>query len=358
MAIDDGDNANHRLFVIENSSPDPFSGRFTRKGKIADPSDDRWAIDATVLDLRGRLYLIWSGWEGDKDVAQDLYIAPMRDPWTLAGPRVRISRPTLAWERRGGPPSVNEGPQTLVRDGRVFLVYSASGSWTDQYCLGLLSSRVDADLLSPSSWVKHPTPVFESAHGVFGPGHGSFVKSPDGREDWLIYHAARRGGSGWKRLLRAQPFTWDADGTPRFDQPAPPNRPIPLPGGEPPRLRLEAESAELAGSAQVAPDPSCSAGGKVQGIDGDGSVVFVVQVDHPGQFILLIRHANVTTEPGRASHHLTINHGAPRTVRYEPNGPLTWSVASATVDLIAGENRLRFARGEGAAEIDCVDLIP
>ena len=25
--------------------------------------------------------------------------------------------------------------------------------------------------------------------GVFGPGHNSFVKSPDGREDWIVYHA-------------------------------------------------------------------------------------------------------------------------------------------------------------------------
>ncbi len=45
VAADDGDNANHRLFVLENPSRDPFEGRFTLKGKIADPTDDRWAID-------------------------------------------------------------------------------------------------------------------------------------------------------------------------------------------------------------------------------------------------------------------------------------------------------------------------
>jgi GH43 family beta-xylosidase len=155
-AADDGDNARHRMYVLENEAADPFLGAFRWKGKLSAPGEDRWAIDGTVFRAGGTLYFLWSGWEGDEDVRQLLYLAPMRDPWTLAGPRVEISRPTLPWEVRGAPPAVNEGPEVLVRGGSVFVVYSASGSWTDHYCLGLLSAPAGANLLDPASWTKRP----------------------------------------------------------------------------------------------------------------------------------------------------------------------------------------------------------
>ncbi len=43
---------------------------------------------------------------------------------------------------------------------------------------------------------------------------------------------------------------------------------------------------------------------------------------------------------------------------YENNGPDNWSNAFATIELKAGENRIRFAPGQGSAEIDCIDLVP
>ena len=355
VASDDGASANHRMSVLENPSADPFTGAFTLKGKVADLSADRWAIDATVFRTGGRLYMLWSGWEGTEDVEQDLYIAPMRNPWTLSGPRVRIVRPTLPWEVRGGPPSVAEGPQVLVRGDRVFVVYSASGSWTDSYCLGLLSARVDADLLAPLSWTKHAGPIFASANGVFGPGHCSFVRSPDGQEDWIVYHTARRKGSGWSRLVRTQRFEWDADGTPRLGEPAPPDRPIALPGGEPSRIRVEAESAELSGLAKAVPHPSCSGGAKVVGLGAQGgSATFTVTPACAGPHVLVIRSGG----EGRATLQLVVNDGAVKVVNCQDNGVDRWTNAFARVDLEPGANRIRLAKGEGSAEVDCLDLIP
>jgi GH43 family beta-xylosidase len=231
VAADDGDNANHRMYVLENPAADPFAGTFTFKGKIADPQADRWAIDGTVFEWAGRRYFVWSGWQGTEDVRQDLYIAPMANPWTLAGPRVCISRPTHPWETVDDP-DVNEGPQALARNGRLFLVYSASGAWTDGYCLGLLTLRPGGDPLDPAAWVKHSEPVFRSAGGVFAPGHCSFVKSPDGAEDWIVYHAAKRSGAGWDRSIRMQPFGWRPDGTPDFGYPVRPDVPLRRPSGE------------------------------------------------------------------------------------------------------------------------------
>ncbi len=360
VAADDGNNAHHRMFVLENTSDDPFTGAFVLKGKLATDSADHWAIDGTLLRLKDRPYFVWSGWEGTKDVAQNLYIAPMANPWTLAGPRVLISRPTLAWERRGGPPSVNEGPQALTHgDDNVFLVYSAAGSWTDHYALGLLTLTPAADPLKPDSWTKSPSPVFATANGVFGPGHGSFTKSPDGREDWIIYHAAKRSGAGWSRLIRAQPFTWNPDGTPRFGVPCPPNTPLALPGGEPSRLRIEAETASLAGAARIGLHPGASGGARVGHIDTpDSSLTLNIPAPTAGTYTLVIRSCNGSPANAVATHHLSVNGGPPRTLRYENAGWDIWSNVFLNLELEAGDNMLRITRRENLAEIDCIDLIP
>lgn len=231
VAADDGDNANHRMYVLERDDPSPL-GPFRLLGQINDPSD-KWAIDGTVYRHapNGRLYFLWSGWEGDVNVRQDLYIAPMANPWTIDGPRQLISTPTHDWERIGEP-LINEGPQILTHEGAVHVIYSASGSWTDHYCLGRLTLRGD-DPLAPDAWAKHPEPVFAGTDAVISPGHASFTTSPDGAEDWIVYHVARHPGAGWDRVVHMQPFTWNDRHEPAFGQPIAPGVPIPLPSGSP-----------------------------------------------------------------------------------------------------------------------------
>ena len=228
VAADDGVNDHHRMFVLEGTSPDPRQP-FVLKGQLA-LVPDRWAIDGTVLTMPdGRLYFIWSGWEGTTNVEQDLYIAPMKDPWTVSGERVRLSRPELPWERIGEP-HVNEGPEVLWHGDRLFIVYSASGSWTDDYCLGALAFQ-GGDPLDPTAWRKLEAPIFARTDRVWGPGHASFTRSPDGREDWLVYHSAKARGSGWYRQISAQRFGWRPDGTPDLGQPVPPGSPVNAPSG-------------------------------------------------------------------------------------------------------------------------------
>jgi GH43 family beta-xylosidase len=245
FAADDGRNENHRLWVLESGASDPLDGTWELKGKVTDP-DDRWAIDGTVFEHRGQLYLVWSGWEGAVNGQQNLYIARLKDPWTVDGRRVKISEPTYDWERvgevenwreRGEPPRifVNEGPEALRRGERIFIIYSASACWTDQYCLGMLMTSTEANLLDPRSWKKHPAPVFRQSpkNGVYAPGHNSFFKSPDGREDWILYHAnsAPGQGCGNRRAPRAQPFGWSREGLPEFGEPLPTQVRLPVPSG-------------------------------------------------------------------------------------------------------------------------------
>jgi GH43 family beta-xylosidase len=359
FAADDGNNANHRIFVLENASDDPFQGTYVLKGKISTGPDDRWAIDGTLARIKNRMYFVWSGWEGTTDIAQNLYIAPLANPWTLAGQRVLISRPSLKWEQHGGPPSVNEGPEVLVRGETVVLVYSAAASWTDHCVLGLLTLTPGADPLQPTSWTKSPSPVFASANSVFGPGHCSFTKSPDGREDWIVYHAAKCQGAGWSRLVRAQRFDWNADASPNFGAPCPPNTPIALPGGEPSRIRIEAETAVLTGTARVTAHPSASGGAKVGGIQtSDSSATLEINVPASARYSLVIRSSNGSQRRAAATHRLTVNGSEPQAVRYENAGWNVWSNVFLTVELKAGVNSIRITQGENAAEVDCVDVIP
>ncbi|UZJ43622.1 glycoside hydrolase family 43 protein [Marinimicrobium sp. C6131] len=230
FAADDGDNANHRMYVLSSDNADPLS-EYRFEGQISDPSD-RWAIDGTILELDDQRYFIWSGWPGDENVQQNLYIAPMSGPTQISGDRVLISEPEFEWERIGGDhpdfPYVNEGPQVLKHEGRVFVVYSASGSWTDHYSLGLLELMSD-DPLRIDSWYKHDEPVFSGTDNVISPGHASFTLSPDGSEHWIVYHSAKYKGAGWDRDVSMQPFEWNTDGTPDFGSPVDKGEPIPAP---------------------------------------------------------------------------------------------------------------------------------
>jgi GH43 family beta-xylosidase len=82
FAADDGSNDHHRMYVLENASNDPMQGEWIFKGKIAD-SSDKWAIDGDVFEFNHQQVHDWSGWEGDTNGQQDIYIARLKNPWTI-----------------------------------------------------------------------------------------------------------------------------------------------------------------------------------------------------------------------------------------------------------------------------------
>ena len=238
-AADDGNTDNHQLYVLENSNKNPFEGNFVMKGKISTDKDNNWAIDASVFENKGELYLVWSGWEKRrvKNETQCIYIASMQNPWTLKSERVLISKPELKWERKyinrnGWNPThkifVNEGPQPLKSPGGkyIYIIYSASGCWTPFYSLGMLYAKTSDDLLNPKSWKKNQQPIFSQSpqNKVYGPGHCSFFQSPDKKEYYILYHArnieADLPGKD-SRTPRMQKFIWDENDYPIFGVPLP-----------------------------------------------------------------------------------------------------------------------------------------
>jgi GH43 family beta-xylosidase len=220
---------NQHTHVLESEGTDPM-GPYHYVGRIYDPMNDTWAIDSSILQLDGNLYFLFSAFVGN---LQSMFIAPMSNPYTLSGSRVMIAQPTYDWEKVGG--NVNEGPVALQHDGQTFIIYSASHCETPDYKLGMLT-YVGDDPLRPSSWQKHPEPVFERSdeNGVFGVGHNGFFRSPDGTEDWIVYHAnyTETGGCTDLRNTRVQRFTWNEDGTPNFGIPVSIEEEIPAPSGD------------------------------------------------------------------------------------------------------------------------------
>ncbi len=190
VALDDGDNFNHRMYCLCNHSGDPLK-KYTNLG-VVEGCDEYWSIDGSVLDYNGQKYFVWSGWDQKENVMQKIFIQKMEKPWKLTGRRGEISKPELDWEKKGcegknNHPFINEGPMAIYGKNHIHICYSASGSWSDDYCLGLLTFS-GGDILDKNSWVKSKKPLMQRNEDALGPGHASFIQnSPDGKL-YFAYH--------------------------------------------------------------------------------------------------------------------------------------------------------------------------
>jgi GH43 family beta-xylosidase len=220
-----------RMYVLESPLADPRDpAGWTLRGQIATEWDS-FSLDATTFAHGGRRYLVWAQSEPEIAVNSSLYIARMDTPWSIKTKPVRLTTPTRSWEIQGF--RVNEGAAVIVRNGRVFLTFSASA--TDaRYCMGLLTADADADLLDRASWTKAPDPIFVTNERTkrYGPGHNSFTVAEDGVTDVLVYHARDyRDITGDplydpNRHTRVQKLYWHRDGTPLFGVPVGEGGPI------------------------------------------------------------------------------------------------------------------------------------
>ncbi|MGI2147442.1 family 43 glycosylhydrolase [Shewanella baltica] len=225
-----------RNHILESEGSDPM-GPYTYKGT---PMPDHWNIDGSYLEYKGQLYFLWSEWHGKDQVN---LIAKMSNPWTVEGEHKVITQPTYAWEKSGL--NVNEGPEIIQHQGRTFLVHSASFCNTEDYSLGVVE-LTGTDPMDPAAWTKYDKPFFSKANGVYGPGHHGFFTSPDGSEDWLVYHgnSSPTDGCSGTRSARAQPFKWDDKGLPNFGEPMADKQPLRVPSGEFGPLKAQVEGVK------------------------------------------------------------------------------------------------------------------
>ncbi len=214
-----------RMYVLECTAANPLEGEWTEKGQLK-TNWQSFSLDATTFEHRGIRYLVWAQKDPEIRGNTNLYVAKMDTPWSITGEQVMITKPELPWEQILF--WVNEGAAAIIRNGRVFISYSASGT-NHNYCMGLLTADENADLLDAKSWKKSPVPVFKScpANSQYGPGHNSFTVAEDGKTDLLVYHARNykeiEGDplNNPDRHTRVQVLHWKPDGTPDFGEPVP-----------------------------------------------------------------------------------------------------------------------------------------
>ncbi len=191
---------NHRMFVLESSDSDPWESDYTMKGELN--TFDQFAIDGTYFQHSTGLYHIYSCWyEAYISWPSMLCITKMLDPWTVStnfSERAIISVPTNPWEKTPYGRTVNirlssnEGPEQLTNPmtNQTFVIYSAARSDNRNYCLGQLE-LVGTDPMNAEDWIKNNQGcVFyqDALNNAYGVGHASFTTSPDGTENWMVYH--------------------------------------------------------------------------------------------------------------------------------------------------------------------------
>lgn len=169
------------------------------------------SLDMTYLEDSGTHYYCWQ-------MLGSVFIATMdpADPTRLTSEPVRILAPEYAWDNL-----IAEGPNVLVRDGRLFLLYSGS-TVGDTYTTGLATAPAGtgADLTDPATWTRLGHPIQKS--GPFngemqlGTGHGMWSEDEHGNLLY-VFHARtdHKGLTGRDTFVRR--VHWAADGLPVLD---------------------------------------------------------------------------------------------------------------------------------------------
>lgn len=185
------------LLILKSKTEDPFDGfEFGSK-----PDPEMFAIDPTTTIIDGKQYVCYS--RVDEKYGQVLDIVEMKDPLTFAAPGKMIAYATYPWEKVEGYDeyTLNEGAFFVRRNNKLYIIYSANGCWSDDYCLGVLE-HLGGDLMDANNWKKHDKPLFIKGNGVYGVGHATFFYSPDGTELWCAYHCLE--GTNPERLERTR----------------------------------------------------------------------------------------------------------------------------------------------------------
>ena len=313
MAADNGNNANHRMYVWKNDVKGDALSHFSCVGMVRSPSENPlWAIDATIIQDSGKLYFVWSGWPGTVNVQQNIYISAMESPTKLSGTRVLLSSPfDTEWEQKSNDnPRINEGPQIAYKDGKIHIFYSACPSWNDWYQLGVITANAGDDLSKASSWTKKTDgPVFmqstDASDRAMSTGHASIVETAAG-EYFLVYHAYDISNGGWaNRSGRAQKIEWTDDDM-FLGNPVPWGVATEGPSDTPDLVigKYQAEDGKLSGNSAVA-DRSRASGGKVIDLKS-GKLSFDVTVPKSGFYSLGIM-ANAYSNRNNPNINFTVN---------------------------------------------------
>ena len=195
--------ADQEKFELRVATSERPEGPFKDVAKLTDCENNRFTIDAFPFqDDDGQWYLFYArnfiesgpgehpGTALVVDRLVDMtrlageckVVVRARHDWTLyeANRRMDVYDATFDWH-------TIEGPCVVKHDGKYYCLYSGSNYKTDHYGVDYV---VADNPMGPYSGQGDRARVLSAIPGkVRGPGHHSIVKGPDGKTDYVVYHA-------------------------------------------------------------------------------------------------------------------------------------------------------------------------
>ncbi|MGV3774959.1 MAG: glycoside hydrolase family 43 protein, partial [Verrucomicrobiales bacterium] len=212
----------HQLRVAASRSP---SGPFVDAGALLPPTDNcSFAIDAHAFrDDDGQWYLFYARDFLDYGerirAGTALVVDRLVNMTRLAGKPQTVMRATCDWQRfQADRPMYGqifdwhtlEGPCVRKRNGNYYCFYSGGCYQGEGYGVDY---GISDHVLGPYSDEGNESGarVLRTVSGkIIGPGHHSIVEGPDGKTDFIVYHA-------WDPKMTARrmfidPLEWTAEG--------------------------------------------------------------------------------------------------------------------------------------------------
>lgn len=220
-----GADEQHRLHVAVAERP---TGPFVRGGPLF-RHETGFSIDASPFrDPRdGAWYLFFACDYFEERTGTGLAVVSLaEDMCSPAGPAREVLRANADWQiyernrtlygRQWAAWHTVEGPCVVVHEGRYYCFYSGGNWQTHDYGV---SYAVADHPLGPWRHADEQGPVVlrQIPGRVLGPGHNSFAVAPDGRTEFLVYHAWDPARTA--RRMCIDPLVWTKDG-PRCDGPS------------------------------------------------------------------------------------------------------------------------------------------
>lgn len=217
-SADGVDGNDHQLRIATSRSP---LGPFEDMGLLLAP-DDPFTIDPHPFqDQDGEWYLYYSRdfltLDDDNRVGTGIVVDRLLNMVTLEGKPQVVVRPHADWqlfqEQRSMYGSVYdwhtiEGAAVRLHNNQYYCFYSG-GAWErENYGVSYVVASHPLGPFRRPPEVK--LPLLRSSPGnVIGPGHNSFTLSPDGSQEYLVYHAWNREMTA--RLMCIDRLEWAAD---------------------------------------------------------------------------------------------------------------------------------------------------
>ena len=191
---------------------------------LTDLSKNNFAIDSTAFrDDDGQWYLFYATdfYQSDATTFRGtaLVVDKLKSMTELAGEPQTVMRAHWSWQLylhnrlMGGKRAdwyTLEGPAVIKHGGKYYCFYSGGNYANDTYGVDYLVADKITGPWEESGRYRGPQIMRTVPGKVTGPGHNGLVSSPDGKTDYIIYHAWNKAMT--RRQVWVDPITWTDHG--------------------------------------------------------------------------------------------------------------------------------------------------